>query len=192
MKLELRKVSFSYGGKAVLRDCSFTLEQGARIALMGASGIGKTTLLRLMAGLEKPLSGEIRGIPERGVSMVFQESRLLPHLTALDNLRLVAPKTPEAALTALLDELGLQGEGKTYPAELSGGMARRVSIARAATFGSPLALLDEPFTGLDEETCGHTAEFILRRFTKGILVAVTHDQREAEMLGARIVRLEEL
>lgn len=190
MSLLLQNVSFSYGEKQVLRDLSLSVEAGERVALMGASGEGKTTLLRLLAGLEKPSCGTIACLPPRGVSMVFQENRLLPGLTALDNLRIAAPKSDTASLLALLDELGLAGEAHSYPDALSGGMKRRVAIARAAAFARPLFLLDEPFTGLDAENSARAAAFLLRHLpADGSLIAVTHDRREATLLNARIVTL---
>ncbi|WP_312642845.1 ATP-binding cassette domain-containing protein [Hydrogenoanaerobacterium sp.] len=192
MKLILESVCFSYGEKQILHNTNLTLAAGDKIALMGASGTGKTTLLRLMAGLNLPDSGTVQGIPAQGVSMVFQENRLLPHLTALDNLALVAPYKSAAELTALLAEVGLAGEGNSYPKALSGGMKRRVAIARAIALGSPLVLLDEPFSGLDEASRRQTAEFLLQHTTQSIVVAVTHDPQEAQLLGAQIVTLDSL
>ncbi|RPF47456.1 NitT/TauT family transport system ATP-binding protein [Hydrogenoanaerobacterium saccharovorans] len=192
MKLSLHNVSFAYGEKQILYNVNLSLAAGDKIALMGASGTGKTTLLRLMAGLNKPDSGTVEGIPPQGVSMVFQENRLLPHLTVLDNLALVAPHKSTVELVTLLADVGLGGEEKSYPKALSGGMKRRVAIARAIAFGSPLVLLDEPFSGLDEGTRRQTAAFLIRHTAESIVVAVTHDPQEAQLLGARIVTLDSL
>ena len=187
--MELSHISFSYPGKELFRDFSLRLGPGERLALMGPSGSGKSTLLRLMAGLERPESGSVSGIPAQGVSMVFQENRLVPGLTALQNLRLAAPRAGREFLLGLLDEVGLGGEADSYPAALSGGMARRVAIARAAALGSPLVLLDEPFTGLDEKSRGLCAAFLLRRFPDAGLVLAAHHPEEAKLLGARVLRL---
>lgn len=192
MKLSLHNVSFAYGEKQILHNLNLSLNTGDKIALMGASGTGKTTLLRLMAGLNKPDSGTVEGIPPQGVSMVFQENHLLPHLTVLDNLALVAPHKSTVELVTLLANVGLGGEEKSYPKALSGGMKRRVAIARAIAFGSPLILLDEPFSGLDEVTRRQTAAFLIRHTAESIVVAVTHDPQEAQLLGARIVTLDSL
>ncbi|MEM1483966.1 ATP-binding cassette domain-containing protein [Oscillospiraceae bacterium PP1C4] len=192
MKLELQSVSFSYENKPILQNVNLTLKQGERVALMGPSGAGKTTLLRLMAGLNHPDRGTVSGIPAQGVSMVFQENRLLEHLTVLNNLTLVVPqKTPEQ-LKGLLAELGLTGEENSHPARLSGGMKRRVAIARAIAFDSPLVLLDEPFAGLDEQSRCKTAAFIRRYTAHSMLVAVTHDPQEAALLDAKILTLDGL
>lgn len=185
----LCSVSFSYGDHLVLQDVSITLNKGDRIALMAPSGSGKTTLLRLLAGLERPRLGTVEGIPAMGVSMVFQEDRLLPQLTVLGNLAVAAPRTSRAALLALLDEVGLAPVANSHPSTLSGGMNRRVAIARAVAFGSPLVLLDEPFSGLDEQTRAQTAAFILRHTQSCALLAVTHDPQEAALLDAKIIVL---
>lgn len=185
----LYSVSFSYGDHLVLQNVSMTLSVGQRTALMAPSGSGKTTLLRLLAGLEQPSSGTVEGIPALGVSMVFQEDRLLPQLTVLGNLVLAAPHANRNVLLAMLDELSLAPVANSYPGTLSGGMKRRVAIARAIAFGSPLVLLDEPFSGLDEHTRAQTATFILRHTQNCALLAVTHDQQEAALLDAKIIVL---
>lgn len=184
--MELSHITFGYPGKELFRDLSFTLASGERVAIMGPSGRGKTTLLRLMAGLEKPASGRVTGIPREGVSMVFQEDRLVPELTVLENLSLVAPRAGREELLALLPPLGLGGEENSLPGSLSGGMARRVAIARAAALDSPLVLLDEPFTGLDETARRAAAAFLLDRFPRAAMAAVVHHREEAELLQAQI------
>ncbi len=187
--MELCKISFSYPGKPLFRDFSLTVGPGERVALMGPSGRGKTTLLRLMAGLERPEAGEVTGIPAEGVSMVFQENRLVPGMTLLENMALAAPGKGRGELLALLAGLGLGEEGDSLPGTVSGGMARRAAIARAAALGSSLVLLDEPFAGLDEENRERAAAFLLRQFPRAALVAAVHHREEAELLGARIVEL---
>lgn len=187
--MELSHVSFGYPGKPLFRDFSLSIAPGERVALMGPSGCGKTTLLRLMAGLEKPASGRLEGIPREGVSMVFQENRLVPGLTVLENLALVAPRAGREELLDLLRPLGLGEEGDSLPGALSGGMARRVAIARAAALGSCLVLLDEPFTGLDEAARRAAAAFLLERFPRAALAAVVHHSEEAELLCARVLEI---
>ncbi len=185
--MELSHVTFSYPGKTILRDFSLSVAGGERVALMGPSGRGKTTLLRLMAGLEIPDSGTVTGIPPQGVSMVFQENRLVPGMTLLENLALAAPKRERPELLELLAALGLSGEENSLPASLSGGMARRAALARAAALGSPLVLLDEPFTGLDEENRRLAADFLKTQFRDAAMVAVVHHREEAELLGAAVL-----
>ena len=190
--MKLSHVFFGYPGKELFRDFSLALEPGERLAVTGPSGSGKTTLLRLMAGLEQPASGTITGIPRQGVSMVFQENRLVPGLTLLQNLALAAPRAGREDLLDLLRDLGLEEEGDSLPRSLSGGMARRAAIARAAALGSPLVLLDEPFTGLDEANRRRTAAFLLKRFPHAAMAAVVHHPDEAELLEARLLSLETL
>lgn len=187
--MRLSQVAFSYPGKPLFRDFSLSVDPGERVALMGPSGRGKSTLLRLMAGLEKPEAGIVAGIPLEGVSMVFQENRLVPSLTVLENLALVSPRSSRKALLALLAPLGLAEEGDCYPAALSGGMARRVAIARAAALGSSLLLLDEPFTGLDPENRERAAAFLRERFAGAAVAAVLHHREETELLGARSITI---
>lgn len=191
MKIELEHVFFSYGEKAVLRDVSFVVEDGETVALEGPSGVGKTTVLRLIAGLLTPARGGVRG-GEGGAAVVFQEDRLIPHLTAEENLRLVNDALTHGEAEALLAAVGLEGEAKRLPGELSGGMRRRVAIARAAASGRAPVLLDEPFQGLDGETKRRVTDFV-RSFTRSrTTVLVTHDASDADALGARIIRLDAL
>lgn len=191
MKIELEHVFFSYGEKAVLRDVSFMVEDGETVALEGPSGVGKTTVLRLIAGLLTPARGGVRG-GEGGAAVVFQEDRLIPHLTAEENLRLVNDALTYGQAEALLAAVGLEGEAKRLPGELSGGMRRRVAIARAAASGRAPVLLDEPFQGLDGETKRRVTDFV-RSFTRSrTTVLVTHDASDADALGARIIRLDAL
>ncbi|MBS4784822.1 MAG: ABC transporter ATP-binding protein [Clostridiales bacterium] len=188
--LELNCLSFSYSEKPVFQDLSLQFPDGSRTAILGRSGLGKTTLLRLIAGLLQPTSGQVTGVPERGIGMVFQEDRLLPNLTAGENLRLVRPDLDSEALRSLFDELGLAGCESLYPGQLSGGMSRRVSIARALCFGSPLLILDEPLKGLDEQTHAQVLHCILRHSRGSTLLLVTHSQTEAEALGCTPLLLE--
>ncbi|MEG2074542.1 MAG: ATP-binding cassette domain-containing protein, partial [Angelakisella sp.] len=188
MTLTLDRVYYSYEQENLLQNISLTAREGRATAIMGASGRGKTTLLHIMAGLLTPDSGDVSGIPDCGVSVVFQEDRLLPWMTVLENLMVAAPEAPVDDLIALLWDLGLSGKEETMPPQLSGGMSRRVAIARALAFGSPLLLLDEPFAGLDSDTKRRTAE-VIRRYSQGTtIVAVVHDDADAGLLGAEIVR----
>ena len=182
----LSHINKSFGEKAVLSDLSLTLEGGKSYALMGQSGIGKTTLLRILLSLESKDSGEISGLPDR-IATVFQEERLIPPLSAIDNLRFVLGDEKKEEIQALLTELGL-GESLSAPVStLSGGMRRRVSLARALLFDSPLLLLDEPFKGLDEETRLSAISAVKAYKGERTLLFVTHDKNEAALLEAEIL-----
>lgn len=189
---EIRNLSFSYDGTPVFSGLCLSLPDGSRTALLAPSGFGKTTLLRLLCGSLTPQGGSITGLPAEGIAMVFQEDRLLPGCTVLENLRLVAPERSDTELIALLGELGLSGWGNARPGKLSGGMRRRAAIARALVFHSPLVIMDEPFKGLDEATLAATLACVDRWLGDRTFLLVTHSPQEAERLGCRITRLDEL
>ena len=173
----------SFDGKAVLEDVSLTLEPGAAVCLMAPSGRGKTTLLRCIAGLEKPDGGQIIGRPER-IGYVFQEDRLCDGFSAVDNIRLVTGRAvSEGDIRLHLAELGLAGSLDQPVRELSGGMRRRVAIGRAVCSGGGLLLRDEPFKGLDDAARQQTADYILRHRGGAAILCVTHDREDAAALG---------
>ena len=190
MEIALEHVSKAYGGQSVLRDFSHVFPEGRVACVVGSSGCGKTTLLRLIAGLEAPDSGRITPAPE-GIAMVFQEDRLPPQLTAAGCLRSVLPRTLERdeAIAGALRALGLWEDRDKPVREYSGGMRRRVALARALLFPSPWLLMDEPFKGLDEQTRAQAVAFALPRMRGRTTVMVTHDLREAELLGGEVLRL---
>ena len=131
MDLVISHVYKDFGRGPVLRDVSLTVRQGETVCLMGPSGLGKTTLLRCVAGLERPESGSITGVPER-LGYVFQEDRLCGVFSAVANVRLATGRTlPEPEILRHLEELGLAGSARLPVSQLSGGMRRRVAIARA-------------------------------------------------------------
>jgi NitT/TauT family transport system ATP-binding protein len=187
-------------GVEALRDVSLELDAGAFVALLGPSGCGKSTLLRLIAGLDQPDSGALRwqeghapGVGEIG--FVFQDATLLPWASAADNvylpLRLRGVPRARAAedIAAVLDRVGLTGFERARPAQLSGGMRMRVSIARALVTRPKLLLMDEPFAALDEFT-RHRLQVDLLALWQDLgctVVFVTHSIYEAAFLAQRIV-----
>ncbi len=181
--MKIQHLCKSFDGKVVLDHVSLTLESGGTACLMAPSGRGKTTLLRCIAGLEAPDSGQITGLPER-IACVFQEDRLCDGFSAVDNIRLVTGKAlGEGEIRRHLEELGLAGSLDQPVRELSGGMRRRVVISRAVCFGADLLLLDEPFKGLDDESRQQTADYILRHRGAAAILCVTHDREDAAALG---------
>ena len=186
--MRLEHISKSYGGKTVLRDVSFSLEQGVT-CLMAPSGSGKTTLLRILLGLERPDKGRIAGAPARW-GVMFQEDRLLEELSAMENLRFaVGPALDEETASGLLTRLGLGGEGEKAIRAYSGGMKRRLALARALLVPSQALALDEPFTGLDGENREICLELIAEAAREKAVLLVTHDEGDAGALDARIIRL---
>lgn len=186
--MEIKRVSFSYGDEKVISDFSLSLPKGKRVAIMGESGRGKTTLVRLMLGLLKPDSGEIIRDPGERPAAVFQEDRLLPWYSVRKNIGLV---TDDGALAgSLLDAMELAPFADKLPKELSGGQQRRAAIARALAFRPDPLLLDEPFKGLDADMRARIAEKILDHADGSRILLITHDEKEAELLGCEeVIRL---
>lgn len=178
----LPAVSKHYGETAVLDNFECTLPKGKTICLCGASGCGKTTLLRLISGLETDDDNKTVK-PDIKISMVFQDDNLLPWLTAADNITLV---NESADAEKYLNDMELQSVGKKYPDELSGGMRRRVSIARAFAFGGDLFLLDEPFKGLDWQTKLPILQLTAKNLRDKTAVFVTHELREGASLADEV------
>ena len=176
-------VSKRYGDKVALADASGSVEPGGRFVLTGPSGSGKTTLLRLLLGLEKPTEGTITGIPRRA-AVVFQENRLVEEATVWRNVILALPRRADLApAREVLDELGLGDELGTVVGTLSGGMKRRVALARALVAGGDLLALDEPLTGLDDATKRQTVAVIERHLAGRTLLLITHDSVAGDALG---------
>ena len=189
MAIILENLTKSYGETLALPPFSLRVEEGEKLCLLGPSGCGKTTLLRLLLGLEAPTGGRVLGLPDR-ISAVFQEDRLCPAFSALTNVTLALGRqvTKEQA-ARMLQELGL-GDDLDKPArELSGGMQRRVAIARSLLCPAELYVMDEPFKGLDEDTRRQVMDAVLARTEGKTLLVVTHDPEEAAYLGGRIVRM---
>ena len=173
MELRVEHLCKCYGENTVLDDISFTARVGVT-RLLGPSGIGKTTLLRVLLGLETPDSGTVNGDKFRWTA-VFQENRLLEGLDAEGNLRFVLGANYNAA-QALLEELGLGGVGKKKVRDYSGGMQRRLALARALLAPSDALALDEPFTGLDAENREAAMRAILRAAETKIVILSTHEE----------------
>ena len=190
--LELKDISLRLGDKQVLRGCGLRLDDGERIALMGPSGCGKTTLLRVALSLQRPDAGEVSCSWNR-IGVVFQEPRLLGWCTAEENVNLVlsdkAETLPEAALW--LDRLELSEARGLYPAELSGGMRQRLSIARALALRPELLILDEPFKAMDEALVARVRQTVAQSLSDAALLLVTHSEEEARAFGCRILRYED-
>ena len=186
MRLELAGKQFD--GRAVLGPVTLELAPSQRVALLGPSGVGKTTLMRIIAGLDTRFQGT-RQVPER-LAMVFQEPNLLPWRTALQNITLPTGATPETA-RALLESVGLKGRDAAWPRQLSLGQQRRLALARAFAARPQILLMDEPFASLDADTAGRMLDLTARLLddSDAGLVLVTHDPAEAAFLHAQPLRL---
>lgn len=185
--LQCQNLTLSYADKAVLQDFSLSLPLTGVTALRGPSGCGKTTLLRVIAGLERPQSGKILGISPQETGFLFQENRLFPWRTVQQHLTDVMPRPDSVKARELLTLVELEGEEALYPAQLSGGMGRRLALARVLALESKLLLLDEPFSGVDPDR----AERILARLKAfGVpVLLVSHEERVVAMAD-RVVELD--
>ena len=184
--IRFRHVSAGYPEKEVLRDVSLTFPETGAAALMAPSGYGKTTLLRVLAGLLRVSAGEISGLEGKKIAFLFQEDRLLPWLTAEKNVEIVSDgDTARRWLRAMEIE-----DVSQRPHDMSGGMRRRVALARALAFRGDILLLDEPFKGLDEALKERIAAKI--KNAAPLIVLSVHDQKEAALLDAKIIHLDQL
>ena len=191
MDLIITNLRKSYDGHVVLDGLNHTFPHGSLTCVTGPSGCGKTTLLRLIAGLEVPDAGSVTGVPKDGISMVFQEDRLPPRLDAADCLRCVLKKTSvrEARIAEALETLGLSEASGQPVSEFSGGMRRRVALARALLFPASLVLLEEPFKGLDADTRRRALDFTLAQLDGRTTLLVTHDPEDVADFGGEALRL---
>ena len=192
----LEAVEVDYARGPALGPFSLALEPGEIVALVGPSGCGKSTALRLLAGLEAPTRGVVRRASARGeTAVVFQAPTLMPWATALDNVALplelagVARAEARQRSAEALARVKLAGVDAAKPAQLSGGMAMRVSLARALVTDPRVLLLDEPFAALDEITRRDLAEDVHRLWTQSrpAIVFVTHNVEEAVYMASRTI-----
>ncbi|MBO5938107.1 MAG: ABC transporter ATP-binding protein [Clostridia bacterium] len=186
--LTLEHITLRYGKQTVLDGVSFEFLTGGITGIVGASGIGKSSLLHAIAGLTTISDGKIRSSHER-LSYIFQEPRLFPWMTALENITTVGANEETAMryLRILFDDA--EEVAKKHPHELSGGMKQRISIARALAYAPDLLLLDEPFRGLDTEAKEIAARLILEETKGKTLLFVTHEQADLALCD-EIVRME--
>ena len=190
MILKLDNLSKHFDGCDILVNFSYALKGPGAYIVMGESGVGKTTLLRIIAGLDKEYSGSVDGGGVENISFMFQEYRLFPALNALKNAALASLADPNEA-SELLQRLGFKKiDLKKKPRELSGGMKQRVAFVRAILKKSPILLLDEPTKELDQDTVNTMLEIINEEAKTRLVVIVTHDDISDKLAGAQIIRLE--
>ena len=206
--LELKNISKKFKDRQILSDFNLTVEENKILAIVGPSGGGKTTLLRMLAGLEKIDSGEIiyngENLPidelekRNLLGFVFQDFQLFPHLTVLENLVLSPMKTmnmeksdAEKKAIELLEKLGLEKQINNYPISLSGGQKQRVALARAMMIEPKIIGYDEPTSALDPELRLEVEKLILKNRELGITqIVVTHDLQFAENIADSILKVE--
>ena len=188
--LKLSNISKSFGDKNVLSDFSYDFGEKGIVCISGASGCGKTTLLRIISGLEKSDNGAI--LLNGTISFMFQEDRLLNWLSVWENIACVIPlKKGERKAKAfeLLDLVGLKGNENEQISNLSGGMKRRVAFARAIALEPDILLLDEAFTGLDDQNRKKLSSLVSEYGKDHLVIMVTHDSEDIERLADRVIAL---
>ena len=206
--LELRNINKAFGGKQILTNFSLSIPEKQILAIVGPSGGGKTTLLRMLAGLETIDSGEIYyngeslaidELEKRNLlGFVFQDFQLFPHLSVLDNLTLSPIKTmnmekevAEKKARGLLEQLGLAGHANAFPFSLSGGQKQRVALARAMMINPEIIGYDEPTSALDPELRLEVEKLILQNKERGMTqIVVTHDLQFAENIADQILKVD--
>ncbi|MDU3326680.1 MAG: amino acid ABC transporter ATP-binding protein [Streptococcus sp.] len=206
--LELRNINKAFGGKQILTNFSLSIPEKQILAIVGPSGGGKTTLLRMLAGLETIDSGEIYyngeslaidELEKRNLlGFVFQDFQLFPHLSVLDNLTLSPIKTmsmekevAEKRARGLLEQLGLAGHADAFPFSLSGGQKQRVALARAMMINPEIIGYDEPTSALDPELRLEVEKLILQNKERGMTqIVVTHDLQFAENIADQILKVD--
>lgn len=185
MKIQINNLCKKYGDKIVFENYTNTFDFDGILLIKGVSGLGKTTLMRIIAGLEKADKGEIQK-DAKSISFMFQEDRLIPFVSVLKNLTAVCG---EEKAFHYLKLMRLESEKDNSPLSLSGGMRRRVALARALCFQSDLVILDEPFKGLDEELKSNICEIIKDESRKREFIIISHDSEDAELLNAKVIEI---
>jgi ABC-type multidrug transport system ATPase subunit len=194
MSLIIKNLTKKFDNKTVIDNLSYEFPEKGIVAITGESGIGKTTLLRIISGLDWDYSGLVRGGNIGHVSFAFQEYRLFPHLTALENVIFANSETKSEAVVQkskdMLKSLGLkESDFNLYPHELSGGMKQRISLARAFLKDVPTLLLDEPTKELDKENILLLIDVIRSIADQRLVIIVTHNLEDIECLSPTILKI---
>lgn len=190
--LKAENISKKYGSKQALAQTSLSFAEHSFTCIVGRSGCGKTTLLRVLEGLEEADSGRVQLADGKRLAPVFQEARLMSWLTVAENITLakrVDKSLDSTKLPELLEQLGLSGCEHLYPHELSGGMAQRVALGRTLFYNPDIILMDEPFSALDYFTRQGLQQTLLELYAAEhkTIIFVTHDVEEALLLADRII-----
>lgn len=180
--IEVKNLTKRYGEKTVFNNLSLFIPEGANAVFTGRSGIGKTTLMRCIAGLEAADDGEITGTNGKRLSYVFQENRLIPQISALNNLLCFHPDSDRAK--ELLAAAGLLSDADTPVSDLSGGMKRRLAVVRALLYGGDIYFFDEPFRELDKSTADTVRELVKRECSGKTVILATHEPADVDFFDA--------
>ncbi|PAV32849.1 polar amino acid ABC transporter ATP-binding protein [Leuconostoc lactis] len=202
--LEIKQLTKTYNTNTIFKALNLSVADGEVLSIVGPSGIGKTTLIKILAGLETADAGEVRLNDEQlaidgtradaKVGLIFQDFNLFPNYTVIENIMLapinvsrLSRDAAKAKATALLATLGMTDKADLYPYQLSGGQKQRVAIARALTMDPKILAYDEPTSGLDEASTKQVAEVVKTLKAQGVTqLIITHDQPFAEMVSDRV------
>lgn len=202
--LEIKQLTKTYNTNTIFKALNLSVADGEVLSIVGPSGIGKTTLIKILAGLETADAGEVRLNGEQlaidgtradaKVGLIFQDFNLFPNYTVIENIMLapinvsrLSRDAAKAKATALLATLGMTDKADLYPYQLSGGQKQRVAIARALAMGPKILAYDEPTSGLDEASTKQVAEVVKTLKAQGVTqLIITHDQPFAEMVSDRV------
>ena len=188
MDIIVKNLCKTYDRNQVLDHFSCTFREKKMTCIMGKSGIGKSTLLSILMGLEKADEGTVSGMEHQKISAIFQENRLFENLDAVTNIHITTGKTKEE-IAGFLKEMELDDVAGKPVSEYSGGMKRRVAIARALLAEYDILIIDEPLQGLDAETKEKVATVIKTQTAGKTVLFVTHDEKEAEFFEAECMEL---
>lgn len=194
MSLEIKNLTKYFDDKCIFNNFSYSFSNKGIYALVGNSGVGKTTLLRMIASLDKSYTGEILGGGIKNVSFAFQEYRLFPEISSLENVVFAISDGKDKAVwdesKKTLFDLGFtDNDINLFPEELSGGMKQRVSLARAFSKNAPILLLDEPTKELDEKNASLVKQKILAFSKERLVIIVTHNPKDISDLNATVISL---
>ena len=175
-------LSKRFGKNILFENLSFVIADQSKTVFQGVSGKGKTTLIRMIAGLEKPSDGRLYGYDRKDISYMFQEPRLLPWENLFDNVMAPIGRDRQEEARELLGILGLSDDLMKFPTELSGGMKQRASLARALLYDKPILILDEPFSSLDEATKNNAIELVKKYSHGKTVLFISHNSDDYEKL----------
>ncbi len=193
MQIQLKNISKSYDDIMVLNNVSLNFELGQHYCIMGSSGLGKTTLLYILLGLLAPDAGSIENLHRCDIATVFQENRLCENLSVSANLKLICTEKHQMDdASEILERLRLKNCLKKTVHKLSGGMKRRVALARAVISNRSIMIWDEPFKGLDTSTRSEVIHYLKEYCSNKTVIWVTHDIQEYHQFGGELIQLDSL
>ena len=185
--MKICNLSKKFNSKVIFDNQSFNFPDGKITYIMGESGCGKTTLLRIIAGLDKKFSGTVESADYK-ISYIFQEPRLFPNLTVADNISIVSDNSP-FTVEKVLSLVELENEANSFPSTLSGGMKMRIALARAIYNNGDIFIMDEPFSALDDELKSRILPKIFEALRNKTVIIVSHNPGEASMYADEIIKL---